>query len=124
MASNDYYESAQDDLSYEISEIDDGIIVTCTNDGGEAANFVEGKVIFFRGSEPIYYNSNYFVDDDGELKLGNTHLKNPKITNGASNPCYIKLRIVNEASEAVGKEKEVEAGKMCLYVFRRFLVKK
>lgn len=35
----------------------------------------------------------------------------PKVTNDASNPCSIKVRIVNEAGAVVGKEKEVEVGK-------------
>lgn len=35
----------------------------------------------------------------------------PKVTNSASNPCTIKVRIVNAAGEVVGNEKTVSVGK-------------
>ena len=70
-----YYSSVQQDLSYEVSDIGNGIIITCTNNGEKAANFVEGTVVFFSGENAVGYESQYFTDDDSELKPGNTLAK-------------------------------------------------
>ncbi len=40
----------------------------------------------------------------------NVFRDSPKVTNGASNPCSIKVRIVKESGEVVGEEKEVGVG--------------
>ena len=70
-----YYSPVQQDLSYEVSDIGKGIIITCTNNGEKAAKFVEGTVVFFSGEDAIGYESQYFTDDDSELKPGNTLAK-------------------------------------------------
>ena len=67
-----YYESVIQDLSYVQNDIDGGSIFQVTNNGAEAAEFVEGYALFFLGEELVGYNSAYFTDDDFELKPGAT----------------------------------------------------
>ena len=69
---SDYYESVVQDLSYTQNDIDGGAIFQVTNNGTEAAEFVEGYALFFLGEELVGYNSTYFTDDDSELKPGAT----------------------------------------------------
>ena len=70
-----YYESVQQDLSYEVSDTGKGVVITCTNNGDKSAQFVEGTVIFFSGEDAVGYDSSYFTDDDSELKPGSTLAK-------------------------------------------------
>lgn len=67
-----YYESVISDLSYETSEQRDKVIVTCTNNGSEPAEFVEVIGLFFKNGELVNYDSTYVTDDDSELKPGAT----------------------------------------------------
>lgn len=69
---SNYYESVIQDLSYVQNDIDGGSIFQVTNNGAEAAEFVEGYALFFLGEELVGYNSAYFTDDDSELKPGAT----------------------------------------------------
>ena len=67
-----YYESVIQDLSYVQNDINGGAIFQVTNNGEEAAEFVEGYTLFFLGEKLVGYNSAYFTDDDSELKPGAT----------------------------------------------------
>lgn len=67
---DDYYKSVLGDLAHEDSDTGDKVVVTCTNNGDEAAQFVEGTVLFFSGDSLAGYQTNYFTDDDSELKPG------------------------------------------------------
>lgn len=67
-----YYESVIQDLSYEETLIKDGVIYEVTNNGSEAAKFVEGYALFFNGNEIVDWERNYFTDDDSEIKPGDT----------------------------------------------------
>lgn len=67
---DEYYESVLDDLGHEDSDTGEKVIVTCTNNGDKAAQFVEGTVLFFSGDKLVGYETNYLTDDDSELKPG------------------------------------------------------
>ena len=67
-----YYESVLQDLSYTQNDVDDGAIFQVTNNGEEPAEFVEGYALFFLGDELVYRDSQYFTDDDSEIKPGET----------------------------------------------------
>lgn len=60
------------DLEYEISKLDDKAIITCKNKGDEAAGFVQGVALFFNDGALVRLSSEYFTDDDSELKPGKT----------------------------------------------------
>lgn len=66
----EYYECVVKDLSYESVTAKEKEIVTVTNNGTEAAEFVEGAMLFFNGDEVVDYDCTYFTDDDSELKAG------------------------------------------------------
>lgn len=65
---DNYYEPIINDLSHEASDTGEKVIVTCTNTGDKAAEFVEGTVLFFSGDKLVGYETNYLTDDDSELK--------------------------------------------------------
>ena len=67
-----YYESVIQDLAYVQNDIKDGAIFQVTNNGEEAAEFVEGYALFFLNGELVGYDSMYFTDDDSEIKPGAT----------------------------------------------------
>lgn len=67
-----YYESVIQDLSYVQNDIDGGAIFQVTNNGEKAAEFVEGYALFFSEDKLVGFSSSYFVDDDSELKPGET----------------------------------------------------
>ncbi len=68
----DFYECVYSDLSYEASEAKNKIVLSVTNNGSEAAEFVQAEVLFFMGNEVVSSNFSYFTDDDFELKPGET----------------------------------------------------
>ena len=75
VSEEDYYECVVSDLSYETVSAKNKEIVSVTNNGNEAAEFVEGYALFFKGDKVVGFDSTYFVDDDSELKSGKTITK-------------------------------------------------
>lgn len=69
---SEYYDSVIQDLSFVQNDIDGGAIFQVTNNGTEAADFVEGYALFFQGDSLVACESTYFADDDSELKPGET----------------------------------------------------
>lgn len=67
-----YYESVIQDLSYEQIDISKGAVFRVTNNGKDAAKFVEGYALFFLNGKLVEYESAYFTDDDSEIKPGKT----------------------------------------------------
>lgn len=65
-----YYECVQSDLSYEAAEAKDKVILSVTNNGDEAARFVQAYALFFNGDQPVGFSQGYFTDDDIEIKPG------------------------------------------------------
>lgn len=71
----EWYESVVHELSYESTSAKNKEIFSVTNNGKEAAEFVEGYALFFDGDKVVGFESKYFVDDDSELKPGKTIFK-------------------------------------------------
>ena len=72
VSEEEWYDCVQSDLSYEATEAKDKIILSVTNDGDEAAKFVEVSVLFLNGENVVGFSKNYITDDDSELKPGKT----------------------------------------------------
>lgn len=66
------YDSVIQDIEVQTSVQEDKVIISCTNDGSEPAQFVEAYALFFSNGDVIDYGSTYFTDDDLELKSGAT----------------------------------------------------
>lgn len=73
-----YYESVIQDIEYQQSITDKKVILTCTNKGSEAAEFVEAYALFLSNGELVYSDSTYIVDSDNEIKPGATISKELK----------------------------------------------
>ncbi len=69
---DNFFKPVLSDLSYETSDTGKKVIVSCTNNGTEAAEFVEGTILFFSGKKLLNHSTTYFTDNDLELKPGNT----------------------------------------------------
>lgn len=66
------YAPVLSDLQYDISQTDKKAIITVSNTGNEAAKFVEVHGLFFKEGKFVYSSSTYCVDDDSELKPGDS----------------------------------------------------
>ena len=75
VSEEDYYDCVVSELSYETVPAKDKEIVSVTNNGSEAAEFVQGSALFFKGDKVVGFEQTYFVDDDSELKPGKTVTK-------------------------------------------------
>ncbi len=69
---SDYYKSVIQDLSYEQNDIEGGAVFQVTNNGSEPAEYVEGYALFFLNGELVEYGSDYFMDDDSQIKPDET----------------------------------------------------
>lgn len=69
---NPYYDCPMADLSYVKTDIEDGAIFQVTNNGTKPVDFVEGYVLFIKDGKVVYWESNYFTDDDSEIKPSKT----------------------------------------------------
>ena len=68
-----YYKPVISNLDVQATINDANVVVTATNKGNYAAQFVEAYVLFFDASGNIVYtNSGYITDDDNEIKPGAT----------------------------------------------------
>ncbi|WP_075678498.1 DUF4190 domain-containing protein [Roseburia sp. 831b] len=72
VSTSKYYKSVIQDLSYIQNDIENGAVFQVTNNGDDAADFVEGYALFFSNDELVEYEMTYFTDDDSELKPGET----------------------------------------------------
>ncbi|MDE7422671.1 MAG: hypothetical protein K2N51_03115 [Lachnospiraceae bacterium] len=63
-----YYKSVIQDLSFVQNDIDSGAVFQVTNNGADAAKFVEGYALFFLNGELVDYDSAYFTDNNSEIK--------------------------------------------------------
>lgn len=68
----EYYECIQSSLEIKTNMVKDKAIVTVTNTGDVAAEFVKFTALFFRGDTLVYHDTGYTIDDDSELKPGKT----------------------------------------------------
>ncbi len=68
-----YYESGLKDLEVVQNINDKNVVVTVTNNGEEAASFVEAYALFLdSGGNVVRYDSTYITDGDSEIKPGAT----------------------------------------------------
>lgn len=72
VAEEKWYECVVSDLSYEVTEAKDKIILAVTNNAEKASEFVEGNVLFFKGKTVVGFDHTYFTDDSNEIKPGKT----------------------------------------------------
>lgn len=68
----EWYDCVVADLSYESTPAKDKEIVSVTNNGTKAAEFVQAYILFFNGDKIVGFDWTYFTDDDSELKPGKT----------------------------------------------------
>lgn len=76
-----YYRGINAGLRAEVVNSAGKIIVSLTNDGTAAAEFVEGYALFFKDNEVVGYDSTYFTDSDNEIKPGETIMEELKSYN-------------------------------------------
>lgn len=67
-----YYQYGAKNLSYNITDIKKGKIVQVTNNGSKPIGFVEGYLLYFKNGDIVGWGSNYFTDNDYEIKPGKT----------------------------------------------------
>ena len=70
-----WHEDATGNIDVEADIFDDKAILTCTNNGDRAVDFVEGRVIFLKDGECVGYDTHYFNDEEGKLKSGESLTK-------------------------------------------------
>ncbi|MER2027079.1 MAG: hypothetical protein ABS874_07575 [Lachnospiraceae bacterium] len=70
-----WYEDATANIEVEADVLGDKVIITCTNNGDEPAQSVEGRVIFLKDGECVGYSTNYFMNEEGKLKPGESLTK-------------------------------------------------
>jgi len=75
-----HYDCIQSDLSYNVTEADKKIILEVTNNGEKPAEFVLAQVLFSQGDLISGFGQQYFVDEQSELKPGESIKKEI--------PCY------------------------------------
>ena len=69
------YKDATANIEVEADILEDKVIITCTNNGDKAAQSVEGRVIFLKDGECIGCDTDYFTDEEGKLKPGESMTK-------------------------------------------------
>ena len=77
-----WYEDATANIEVETDVLGDKVIITCTNNGDEPAQSVEGRVIFLKDGECVGFSTNYFMNEDGKLKPGESLTKQFDYYNG------------------------------------------
>lgn len=68
----DWYKCVLSDLSYDVSEAKNKIILSVSNTGNDAAKFVQATVLFFKGDSIVDFSQHYITDNDSEIKPGRT----------------------------------------------------
>nr|MCR4746255.1 FxLYD domain-containing protein [Lachnospiraceae bacterium] len=91
---SDYFEPVINELSMEQNINDNNVVVTVTNNGTEAAEFVEVYALFFDQHNNIVGTSSaYAIDDDSELKPGESISKQLDIYDSFDHvECYLTGR--------------------------------
>lgn len=68
----EYYIPVIQNVTLETTDLGDKVLIKATNNGGDVAEFVEAKAVFFLNNQVVDYGSVYLVDSDYELKPGAT----------------------------------------------------
>jgi hypothetical protein len=77
----DWYECGLNDLSYTQTPVKDGAIFQVTNNGSKPIDFVQGYALFFKDNTLIGWSSEYFTDNDYNIKPGKTISKQISVYN-------------------------------------------
>lgn len=72
VSAEEWYGCVVSNLSYESAPAKNKEIVSITNNGSEAAEYVQAHALFFKGEELVGYADQYFTDKDDEIKPGET----------------------------------------------------
>lgn len=67
-----YYDCPMEDLTYVKTDIKEGAIFQVTNNGDKAVEFTEGFALFIKDGKVVSWGSQFFTDDDYEIKPGKT----------------------------------------------------
>lgn len=67
-----YYDCVLSSLTVETNITDEKAILSVTNNGDKAAEFVKYTILYFNSNEAVGSGRGYCVDDDSELKPGKT----------------------------------------------------
>ena len=65
-----YCEDPTLNTEVEATILEDKVILTCTYNGEQPAQYMEGRVIFLKDGECVGYDTHYFHDEEGEVKPG------------------------------------------------------
>ena len=68
-----YYAPVISSLEKEVSMTDSKAVLSVTNNGDKAAEFVQFYALFFSGDDLVYYDWGYCTDNDSEIKPGKTN---------------------------------------------------
>ena len=75
-APSSWYSSVQADIDVQVSDLGGKAIISATNNGGEAAKFVEYNLLFLDADGNIVSRaSGYLTDGDSEIKPGATEMR-------------------------------------------------
>lgn len=69
-AVDEYYIPVAQNISLEVTNLGDKVLVKAANNGSVPAEFPEATVLFFYGDKVVAYATKYFCDSDYELKPG------------------------------------------------------
>ena len=85
-SSSNYYNEVDSSISMDLDSTSEKVFVTLTNNSEKSALFVEGYVLFFDESgNCIDYESKYIVDNDSEIKAGESISEEFKCNNTFTN---------------------------------------
>ena len=70
-----YYSAVCSNVSIDVTALKDKAIIQATNNGTKAAEFVEYYALFFDKGDFVGYDWGYIVDEDSEIKPGNSEMK-------------------------------------------------
>jgi hypothetical protein len=68
----EYYVAVNQDLTCDVNIATNKAVISATNNGSIAAEFVEYYALFFKGDKLVYTNWGYIDDSDSEIKPGDT----------------------------------------------------
>lgn len=67
-----YYSCGLKDLEYKQTNIEKGAIFQVTNNGKEPVDYLEGYALFFNKGKLVGWSSQYFTDEEHQIKSGKT----------------------------------------------------
>ena len=68
----DFYRAVDGGLKTQFNTNGEKMDISVTNDGNEAAQYVEYYILYYKGNELAGYDNGYCIDDNNEIKPGAT----------------------------------------------------